>query len=267
VSVRRNAKVATSPIVEYIYVVFDYRESFDNCLKRRMASIRSPPRLKDGQRTKLASQVGILSSSPAFGTPVTVLPSKKIDPVPPPNFKAPTVLSIILPPTTLRPLAFRTFTKKYNLTISTTALAALATFIGKHCGARWKDDGLGEGVLEEVAKMWKKQSNAPIVDGEGETLRTILKTIESCMSGGKIIGGKGLSRQSSFAFSENAQLQTNGVRPPLEQQQSFGMSKLDIANEDEDEDILKDPREWIKLIDAFEQPRMVYNTSKKHFEK
>jgi DNA polymerase epsilon subunit 2 len=106
------------------------------------------------------------SSSPAFATPLPLLPSHKTAVVPPPNFKPPTVLSIILPPTTLRPLAFRTFTKKYNLTLSTTALAALATFIGKHCGARWKDDGLAEGVLEEVAKLWKKQSTEPIVKGE-----------------------------------------------------------------------------------------------------
>ena len=232
-----------------------------------MASTQPPQTISDRRKIQLATDPIVPSSSPAFGTPLAVLPSKKTEPIPPPNFKSPTVLSIILPPTTLRPLAFRTFTKKYNLTISTTALAALATFIGKHCGARWKDDGLAEGVLDEVAKMWKKQSNAPIVDGEGETLRSILKTVESCMSGGKIISGKGLSRQSSFAFPDSALGSQNGTRPALETQQSFGVSRLEITNDDEEEDILKDPREWISIIDAYEQPKMVYNTSKKNFER
>lgn len=232
-----------------------------------MASIQSQRAINDRRKTQLATDPIVPSSSPAFGTPLAVLPSKKPEPIPPPNFKSPTVLSIILPPTTLRPLAFRTFTKKYNLTISTTALAALATFIGRHCGARWKDDGLAEGVLDEVAKMWKKQSTAPIVDGEGETLKSILKTVESCMSGGKIISGKGLSRQSSFAFPDTTTGNQNGTRPALEKQQSFGVSRLEISNEDDDEDNLKDPREWIKVIDAYEQPKMVYNTSKKNFEK
>ena len=115
--------------------------------------------------------------------------------------------------------------------------------------------------------MWKKQSAAPIVDGEGETLRNILKNIESCMSGGKIVAGKGLSRQSSFAFSDSVSAAQNGARPALQQQQSFGLSKLEINAEEDEEDALKDPREWLKVIDAFEQPRLVYNISKKSFDR
>jgi DNA polymerase epsilon subunit 2 len=223
-----------------------------------MASLKT---LSDRRKAELTSDPVLPSSSPAFATPLPLLPSHKTAVVPPPNFKAPTVLPIILPPTTLRPLAFRAFTKKYNLTLSTSALAALSTFIGKHCGARWKDDGLAEGVLEEVAKLWKKQSTEPIVKGEEATFKNILKTVESCMSGGKIVNAKGLSRQGSFALQENR------GRPGLEQQNSFGLSHLDIANEeDEEEETLKDPREWLKVIDAYEQPRMTYNTSKKHFE-
>jgi DNA polymerase epsilon subunit 2 len=232
-----------------------------------MSQIQSPRTIRDRRKEQLMTDPVVPSSSPAFGTPLAVLPAQRTVPIPAPNFKPPTVLSIILPPTTLRPLAFRTFTKKYNLTISTTALASLASFVGKHCGARWKDDGLAEGVLEEVARMWKKQSNAPIVDGDGAALRLILKSVESCMSGGKIISGKGLSRQSSFAFTDGVPTPENGIRPPLEQQQSFGMSKLDITNEEDEEDVLKDPREWLKVIDAYEQPRMVYSIPKKNFEK
>jgi DNA polymerase epsilon subunit 2 len=42
---------------------------------------------------------------------------------------------------------------------------------------------------------------------------------------------------------------------------------LELDKAEDDEDAFKDPREWIKVIDAFEQPRMVYNTTKKHFDK
>ena len=103
----------------------------------------------------------VLSSSPAFGTPPhPVLPAQAQRPPPPPAFKPiiPTILPILLPPPTLRPLAFRTFTKKHNLTLTSSALQALATFIGRHCGSGWREEGTGEKVLEEVARLWKAES-------------------------------------------------------------------------------------------------------------
>jgi DNA polymerase epsilon subunit 2 len=30
---------------------------------------------------------------------------------------------------------------------------------------------------------------------------------------------------------------------------------------------LKDPRDWLKIVGAFEQPRMIYNSTQKHFDK
>jgi DNA polymerase epsilon subunit 2 len=223
----------------------------------RLAAIKDP----------ISSDPVLPSSSPAFGTPLP--PSQAPRPPPPPNFKPPTVLPIVLPPGTLRPLAFRTFTKKHNLTVSTAALNALATFIGRHCGAGWRDDGLADGVLEETARMWKKQSPSPIVDGESELLKSILKTVESCMSGGKVVPGKGLSRQNSFAVSGDS-METEpalAMRPALHTSDSFGISSLELDPGEDEEDPLKDPREWIKVIDAFEQPRLIYNTAKKHFDK
>jgi DNA polymerase epsilon subunit 2 len=183
----------------------------------------------------------------------------------------PTVLPILLPPATLRPLAFRTFTKKHNLTLTSSTLGALATFIGRHCGSGWREEGLAEKVLEEVAKSWKKCSSQVIVEGEGDTLKNILKTLEGSMSGGRIVQGSELSRQSSFNFSAFPNGQglgaLGGARPALESQSSFGLSNLDVEDEGEDEDLLKDPREWTKVIDAFEQPKLVYNISQKHFDK
>jgi DNA polymerase epsilon subunit 2 len=215
----------------------------------------------------------IPSSSPAFGTPVhPVLPRRTAPIRAPPALKPaakPTVLPILLPPATLRPLAFRTFTKKHNLTLTSSALQALAIFIGRHCGSGWREEGLAEKVLEEVAKTWKKSSSQVIVEGDGDTLKTILKTIEGSISGGRIVHGSSLGRQANFNFNGNAPLQNLGslMRPPLETESSFGMSSLEVEDKDEEEELLKDPREWIKVIGAYDQPKLEYNVSKKHFDK
>ncbi|KAH7058836.1 DNA polymerase epsilon subunit B [Macrophomina phaseolina] len=207
------------------------------------------------------------SSSPAFATP-PVNPARPLRtaPVPAPPALKPTVLPIILPPATLRPLAFRTFTKKHNLTLTSSALASLATFIGRHCGSGWREEGLAERVLEEVARAWKKGGGQVIVDGEGPLLKNILKTLEGCMSGGRVIQVKNpsLSRDTSFKFGDLDA--TNGRPALLEKQDSFGISKLNVADDDED-DGSKDPRDWIKVIGGFDQPKMVYNVTKKHFDR
>ncbi|GME28960.1 DNA polymerase alpha/epsilon subunit B [Neofusicoccum parvum] len=206
------------------------------------------------------------SSSPAFATP-PVNPARPLRtaPVPAPPALKPTVLPIILPPATLRPLAFRTFTKKHNLTLTSPALAALATFIGRHCGSGWREEGLAERVLEEVARAWKKGGGQVIVDGDGPLLKGILKTLEGCMSGGRVVQVKNpsLSRDTSFKFGDVDAI--NGRPALLEKQESFGMSNLNVADDEED-DGSKDPRDWIKVIGGFEQPKMVFNITKKHFD-
>ncbi|KAL1595329.1 DNA-directed DNA polymerase epsilon, subunit B [Paraconiothyrium brasiliense] len=216
----------------------------------------------------------IPSSSPAFGTPVHPINPRRTAPIrAPPSLKPPvraTVLPIELPPATLRPLAFRTFTKKHNLTLTSAALSALATFIGKHCGAGWREEGLAEKVLEEVAKAWKKDNGQVIVEGDGEALKRILKALEGAMSGGRVVNASNLSRQSSFNFGADAN--KNGTpslesRPSLDHNTSFGISSLEVADKDEEEELLKDPREWMKVIGAFEQPKLMYNVSKKHFDR
>ena len=204
---------------------------------------------------------GTPSSSPAFGTPV-----RPIRPLPSAD-EAPTkrtILPIQLPAATLRPLAFRTFTKKHNLTLSSSALNALAVFIGKHCGSAWREEGLAEKILEEVAKTWKKNGGALIVDGDSKDLKDILKSLEPCIVGGKLISlSRGLlSRQSSLVSHESG-----GNRPGLisreDSQNSIGFSKLEVEDDDQGED----PRKWLRVISAYEQPRLAYNPNKKHFEK
>jgi DNA polymerase epsilon subunit 2 len=219
-------------------------------------------------RSTLAAANPIPSSSPAFGTPVHPINPRRTAPIPPPQLKPATILPISLPPAILRPVAFRTFTKKHNLTLTSTALSALATFIGRHCGAGWREEGLAEGVLEESAKMWKKENGGVIVDGDGNMLKNILRTLDGCMSGGRVLSSKtGLSRQTSFAFSDANSPAGEFVRPGLNSHESFGISRLDVRDTEDEDEKLKDPREWVKVIGAFEQPRLVYNVTKKHFDK
>jgi len=220
------------------------------------------------------TDANVFSSSPAFGTPVhPIIPASR-RPLAQPAFRpAPTapILPILLPPPTLRPLAFRTFTKKHNLTLNGSALQALATFIGKHCGSGWREEGTGERVLDEVAKLWKNESG-PVIVEDSTQLKRILKTLEGCMVGGRIGAIKskaGISRQSSFAFGSEAGADSaNGEhRPSLDGRgSSFGMSKLNVEEqEDDEEEAIKDPRAWIKTISAFAQPRLTYDVAKSHF--
>ena len=224
-----------------------------------MASLRPPD-----------EPMAAMSSSPAFGTPVhPIIPAQARAPPPPPAFARPAlqpaaVLAVNLPPQTLRPVAFRTFTKKHNLTLNTSALQALAKFIGTHCGTGWREDGTGEKVLEEAARLWKAESGGVIVE-DGDRLKTILKTVEGGMSGGRLAGQT--SRKGSAFASPNDSAVDLGTsdRPALfGRESSFGMSSLQVE-EPEEEGTADDPRAWLKVTSASSQPRFTYDVDKKHF--
>ncbi len=119
-----------------------------------------------------------------------------------------------------------------------------------------------------------------IVEGEGEQLAGILKTISGCMVGGKLIASKTLSRQTSFALGGDPQLRRassaggqHDSRPSLgrdDSRTSFGFSELALAGpgtEEDDEEHSMDPRSWLKVVGAFDQPKVVYNVNKRQFEK
>lgn len=209
------------------------------------------------------------SSSPAFGTPVhpvrsstsTRKPNNNNNLLPGKKTSA-SVLPIILPPATLRPIAFRTFTRKHNLTISSNTLQLLATFIGKHCGSKWREEGLAEKVLDEVAKMWRKNGGAVIVEeGNGASIKAILQTLEGSMVGGRIVGpGKTASAerdQNPLLRGQDVAMDGGIVAGHADSQQDDNAEETEQAS---------DPRRWLKVISAFEQPRLTYNATKKHFE-
>ncbi|KAJ5312903.1 hypothetical protein PENANT_c049G00664 [Penicillium antarcticum] len=194
----------------------------------------------------------IPSSSPAFGTPARPFRVNKAN-APPTKTS---ILPILLPPSTLRPVAFRTFTRKHNLTISSSALQTLAVFVGKNCGSGWREEGLAERVLDEVAKIWKRAGGGVIVEeGKGASLKTILQTIEGSMSGGRVITGKTThdSSKASALGMDDGRMESTGDN-------SQG------PNDDDDTQLSLHPRHWLKVIDAFNLPRLTYNVDKKYFE-
>ena len=130
--------------------------------------------------------------------------------------------------------------------------------------------------MEEIARSWKNRNGGVIVEGASKELEEILKTLEGNMSGGKIINQtRGLPRgDSMLEVHEGSSLETRlGLRPTVPSRQdsnaSFGMSGLGVQDEEvnEETESINDPRAWLRVIDGYEQPRMVYNVDKKHFER
>ncbi|KAK5316402.1 DNA-directed DNA polymerase epsilon, subunit B [Exophiala xenobiotica] len=240
----------------------------------------STPRLpaQSFKRNTAAAKEQLLSSSPGFGTPAYPIASRQPairQPFAPPLNNAannvPTVLSILLPPQTLRPVAFRTLTKKHNLTLTSSGLGLLSTFVGKFCGSGWREEGLAERVLDEIAKTWKRNGGGLIIeDGPDKKLSGILKLLEPCMSGGRLDTGK-LSRTNSSVGGSSLSRSSSLVdRPGMnrdDSQTSLGLSGLNVEEGDPDgEDHSLDIRSYLKVISAFDQPKLLYSMAKKTLE-
>ena len=240
-----------------------------------------PPAFKNIAPTTLKEQQ--FSSSPGFGTPAYTPRPRQAPPLRQAFAAAaqqkaataetgPAVLPILLPAATLRPIAFRTLTKKHNLTLTSSGLGSLAVFVGKFCGSAWRDEGLAEKILDEIAKQWKRQGAGIIVeDGPDKKLTAILKILEPCMLAGRLDAGK-LSRTNSSTGSLSRQNSLD-LRPGFnrdDSQASLGISGLDVQDDGEEDEELNnkyaDARPFLKVISAFQQPRLSYSTTKKTIE-
>lgn len=132
--------------------------------------------------------------------------------------------------------------------------------MGKNCGSGWREEGLAERVLDEVAKIWKRAGGGVIVEeGKGASLKTILQTLEGSMSGGRVVVGKTTSQDGSFKASSTLGVDDGRVET------AGDTSKQGTAEED-DTQLSLHPRHWLKVIDAFDLPRLTYNVDKKYFE-
>jgi DNA polymerase epsilon subunit 2 len=168
----------------------------------------------------------------------------------------------------LRPVAFRTLTKKHNLTLTSSGLGLLSSFVGKFCGSGWREEGLAERVLDEIAKAWKRQEGGVIIeDGPDKKLSAILKMLEPCMSAGKVDMGR-LSRTNSSVGSLSRQNSLQ-LRPEVSRetsQTSLGFSSLDVTDDTDlemidDDTTYTSARPFLKVISAFDQPQLTYTTT------
>lgn len=168
----------------------------------------------------------------------------------------------------MRPLAFRTITKKHNLTLTSSALQAIATFVGTHCGSGWREEGLAERVLDETAKVWKNSGGGVIVTGEGSDLANVLRNVEGCIVGGRVVPQRALGRQGTLSSEQGLSTTRYATLDTLnrdDSQSSLGPTTLGLEDAEEGQ-YTKDPRQWLRIVDAFEQPRLTYNASQKNFD-
>lgn len=186
------------------------------------------------------------SSAALTSDPYDPLPQSTRPAPPPPPAR---ILAVDIPLNVLRPVAFRVFTKKHNLTLKSDALTLLCSFIGRRCGADWRDSGAGEKLLDEVARQWKRNEGASgvLVDG-GEALKSAIRGLEVGADDRGGVGGGEKIGVLEFP-SDGSQMQVVSSS----------------AIEAELEDIR--PGRYIKVVDAFSQPKFGYNPLKKQFEK
>ena len=131
-------------------------------------------------------------------------------------------------------------------------------------------------MLDETAKSWKRASGGVIVeDGADKKLATILKNLEPCISGGRLDIGQ-LSRSNSAvgaaAFSRSNNLPNGGGPLREDSQTSLGLSGLDVDDDaiSQNHEANLPPsttaRSFLKVLSAYEQPRLMYSTTKKSLE-
>lgn len=141
-----------------------------------------------------------------------------------------TTLPAHIQPAHLRPLAYRTLSKKFGLNIKSDGLAALARFIGERFGIDWKKNSETVKFLELFAQVWKQQERGLFVDGQGtkEVLAEIqerekekVSTQRAGGNGSGVVTGvpnHGGSKQSGLDrfFTKSTGLQTSH-RPAIDE--------------------------------------------------
>lgn len=158
----------------------------------------------------------------------------------------------------MRPVAYRIFSKKHGLNLKSSGLEVLAEIVGKTFGTEWRG-AQAEQLLEEACKLWKEQEMGLFV--EGAPLRNIISEIvqakKSASSGAK---GEGPGTVQEVAGSDG------GSDSELDDAPSFDPN-------DPMDDLPATPavevswKEYFRVIGAFEQPLLDYNSREQRFEK
>lgn len=151
-------------------------------------------------------------------------------------------LPIKLRPANLRPIAFRIFSKKHGLNINTEALGVLTEVISYKFGTDWKSIR-SQQYLEEIAKIWKIEDRGLFIDSNG--LKQIIKELNS-KKDNELDGGSKAHRTDTIVDTVD-----DGEDAPEEE----------LLNDD---DI--DWRDYFKVISAKNQPKSVFDPSRKQFD-
>ncbi|KAG4303454.1 hypothetical protein PCK1_000418 [Pneumocystis canis] len=152
--------------------------------------------------------------------------------------KAPFFLGVNIELSQLRPIAFRIFTKRYNLTLKSDALKELAIFIGRKYGQDWYLQS--ESVLDEIAQLWKEfQDNNFLVSRD--LLLPILKAWNSSYYSKSTTQGQPSVLLDNDSFFHN-------TSPDTLLEKNF------------------DIKRFFFYQDAFDQPKYVFDTTHKLFK-
>ncbi|RCK66051.1 DNA polymerase epsilon subunit B [Candida viswanathii] len=147
-----------------------------------------------------------------------------------------TSLPIKLRPANLRPIAFRIFSKKHGLNVNTEALAVLTDVISYKFGTDWKSVR-SQQYLEEIAKIWKVEDRGLFIDADG--LKQIVKDLNS-------------KKKDDSESSTKAHRTDTIVDLPE--------PEGEIAEDD------IDWRDYFKVLSPKDQPKSVFDTSRKQFD-
>jgi DNA polymerase epsilon subunit 2 len=188
---------------------------------------------------------------PPSSDPFQPIPSTILNRQAPRQQSPATFLPVQIELSHFRPVAFRIFTKKHNLTLKSDALAVLAEYIGRKCGSDWRVTG--EPILDEIARAWARAEGIIVVNFadldsnplvEGDLLIPVLKSLDV----------PHVARSTSFMLSSS---QPN---PSMYESQSGDTTPAVHTSS------AIDPIQFFSVIDAFTQPKYIYNFSLKHFQ-
>ncbi|EER26018.1 DNA polymerase epsilon subunit B family protein [Coccidioides posadasii C735 delta SOWgp] len=176
-------------------------------------------------------------------------------------------LPVLIPPSVLRPIVFRIFTRKHSLSVTSASLETLARFVGSNCGCGWREQGLAELLLDEVARNWKHAGGGLIVEEVKEpSLHMILEDLGSRISNGRILPlPQNIPEHpmESNPKNEGKCHSSTEMSYPLDDRSK----SIDLQGGVCEDNIFSpnDPRQWIRVVNAFDQPRLLYNMDKRNF--
>lgn len=144
--------------------------------------------------------------------------------------KTATSLPIKLLPSNLRPIVFRTLTKKHGLNVNSEALAMLTDVISQKFGFDWRSIQ-SQQFLEEIAKFWKLEDRGIFVDAEG--LKSVMKEIN---------------------------LKEEALRV-----QKAGRTDTIVDDQITEDEIQIQWQDYFKIVSPNEQPRCTFDKTRKQF--